>query len=710
MATRSSLVTVPFTTRRGRLLPRLCARTAAALAVGTALLAGLSTAPAAAAGSGSGSAPSSGPIVVVGIAGLRWSDIQRDTTPTLYSLIGAGSVASISVRTVNLLTCPVDAWLTLSAGNRATGSPAGASTEQPTSTSNRQTCPRIPPVRNGRVTGWSGLVRLQQPDTGSYGRPGVLGHRLARAGVCGTAVGPGAAVALAGLDGRVRHVSRTVDRKTLGACPVTVVDAGSLPPSPAPRIIALERFDHRVGAIRSRLGPGSRLVIAGIADVAGTRPGLQVVLSWQAGLASNSWLTSDSTRRTGLVQLTDLTATLLNRVGAGTNGLDGAPLLLGPSRNIGIARTIENRIDLSVLTQMLPDLTPWFAGVFAGLLLCVFGLAYLRRGAPQALAWAALCLSAVSVATYLSTLTSWWTGHYPALSLGAELAGIALALGTLASLPPWRQPWAPVVVVAGVTVVVLTVDAAVGTPLQIGSLLGSGLIEGARFFGFGNGTFAVYATCVLLVAGAVADLLVQRGRRALGVVAATSIGVLASLVDGYPTWGADFGGLLSLLPGVFVLALLLAGVRLSPGRVVGIGALVVLAGAAVAAADWLRPVSEQTHLGRFVQRVIDGDATGILTHKADGALATLLNPLGIVGFVAFVFAVLVIRDPSRFRAARLLRAYAAWVTLRETLYAVATTALIGMCVNDSGVVIPVAALLVAAPLVLATCLRETAPP
>ena len=58
-------------------------------------------------------------VVVVGLSGLRWSDVSAAKTPTLWRLAGQGSVANLVDYAVKPLTCPADGWLTLNAGARA---------------------------------------------------------------------------------------------------------------------------------------------------------------------------------------------------------------------------------------------------------------------------------------------------------------------------------------------------------------------------------------------------------------------------------------------------------------------------------------------------------------------------------------------------------------------------------------------------------------
>src|SRR6185503_10329694 len=85
----------------------------ATTSAGTATSAATGTAPAAT------GVALNGPIVVLGTGGLSWSDVSAQATPALWSLLRDGATAALSVRSVHANTCPVDGWLTLSAGEQA---------------------------------------------------------------------------------------------------------------------------------------------------------------------------------------------------------------------------------------------------------------------------------------------------------------------------------------------------------------------------------------------------------------------------------------------------------------------------------------------------------------------------------------------------------------------------------------------------------------
>ena len=85
----------------------------------SALLACLFAVLALAAPAGAAEPPTAQHVVVVGLSGLRWSDVSAARTPALWRLAGRGSVANLVDYAVKPLTCPADGWLTLNAGARA---------------------------------------------------------------------------------------------------------------------------------------------------------------------------------------------------------------------------------------------------------------------------------------------------------------------------------------------------------------------------------------------------------------------------------------------------------------------------------------------------------------------------------------------------------------------------------------------------------------
>jgi len=496
--------------------------------------------------------PGPAPVVVVGVAGLRWTDVSRSTTPNLWHMIGGGSVASINVRTAAPATCPLDAWLTLSAGSRtvSAGTAERAARPEPRGGDDEQgeargatSCTPVPvpttdaAQRGGdaapagaTVDGWAQLPESDEDedeadaepaDRAQAPAPGLLGELLDEAGTCSTAVGPGAAVMLAREDGTVGRYVPSLDAlattgvagsagtrgpawdQALTECPVTVIDAGSLPEGPE-RASALAELDGTLSSLTRSLPAGTRVLVAGVADTPLTQQGLQVVVDWVVDVPRVRWLTSDASRSTGFVQLTDLTATAAEAGGALPDPgaeqplpdpeleeptIDGMPIEVGEPRRTTVARTVENRQYINVLADTIPAQVPAFAGVIVLFLLSAVLVLVLPRRAARprrepgpyrrrlALSAVLLAVSAPAAAS-LATLSRWWVWPAPefglALSLTVAAVAVALTVRGLSRLLP-AAPWRNAVAAAGVTWLVFTIDGVTGFTLLQGSLLGPSL-------------------------------------------------------------------------------------------------------------------------------------------------------------------------------------------------------------------------------------------
>jgi hypothetical protein len=136
---------------------------------------------------------------------------------------------------------------------------------------------------------------------------------------------------------------------------------------------------------------------------------------------------------------------------------------------------------------------------------------------------------------------------------------------------------------------------------------------------------------------------------------------------------------------------------------IGGGTVVVLVGLSVL--DWLRPAADRTHLGRFVQTVIDGGALAVVQRKALQNLGILFKPLSALLPFAVAFVVLVLARPVAWGARPLQLAYDRSAVLKHGLVAWAVLVGIGFALNDSGTAIPAVAATVAIPLLIAASVR-----
>ena len=297
-----------------------------------------------------------------------------------------------------------------------------------------------------------------------------------------------------------------------------------------------------------------------------------------------------------------------------------------------------------------------------------------------------LAVSAVPLSSHIVTIFfPWWNALSPTYALvGATWLCAGIIGATSMLLLAW-DPFAPVVVVSAATAIALLADVATGSRILADSPMGFNTLMGSRFYGMGNEAFALVAVGSLMGIAGVCSLLLRAGcARWLIAVCAGVLGLGVATIDVWPTMGADFGGALSFVPALAVLIVLVSRVRVTAKRVVAVCALGVLAAGGAAVADWLRPEESRTHLGNFVQSIIDGEAWEIIARKISVNIHLLqisAHRWVVASALLFIVCVLV----------PLLRRW--YSSLRESMMlmgmvSTAVALILGWALNDSGITLP----------------------
>jgi hypothetical protein len=588
-------------------------------------------------------------VVVVGVTD------RATLTDTDRAVLGANldnaQVAAMSVRSRYVGDCAAAGWSTLGAGRR-------------TGVAGR--CD--PRVQDGRVADWPLRVAAAAERRGDA-RLGTLAGSVPG---CVAAVGPGAALAAVRPDGSLARYTTASAFLAGGArttCPITLMDAG--PDSDA--VITQLAGQRDVTLFVTGIGPPP-----GSSD-----PALQVV--YRIGTTLPGWLTSASTRRTGVVTLADLTRTL---IGFGLQGqsdgegvaaavpIDGAPLQVEDA-TLSLAGIDDHLRAVAALSDAAPY---GYASLAIGgsvlFVLLVVGLVRRRWAVPRVI----LALGSTLTATMMLPGAFDWPGSSsPGLVVSLLVAGWASLL-TGAALLLSRFLAVPVAVVgAALTTAAFTVDAALGGVMEPGSLINSQPVYGLRWYGFGNVTFAAYAAAALVLAGWLAGRFLAGGHRVAAVVAVAVTGFGVVVCEGWPTMGTDFGGVIALTPGVVWMLLVLSGVRVTWRQLVAIAVAAVLAISLISWLDWRRGVGRRSHLGNFVQRILDGDAGDVVSRKAVAAVQTIVSPVGIGALVVGIALWMVI---FRYLLPVLVTGFPALPTVAV---AALVTAVLGTLLNDGGI-------------------------
>lgn len=749
-------------------MPRsLRALSAALLAASAALTAtlGLVTAPAASAAPRDEAAGAPGPVVLVGVAGLRWDDVGSLTTPALWELAHDGAVGAVAARSVTTRSCPADGWLAVSAGNRASDLPADDST-----------CRALrEPGESGQVPGWDDYLTSAAGQ--SYGaEPGLLGDVLAEAGATTLGIGPGAAIALAGSDGvpvgdHLRSPSTPTQLRQAvrdAEADLVVVDAGQIRDpghATAPRASAPEpdpsddadgatggdllgggltddeslpgsesiveptraqqavTIDQDVDAVLSALrGENATVLLVSLADSG--RVALQLAAFTgpraEGDPYASALLTSGSTRQAGVVQTVDVTPTLLALLGVDAPALPGAEIrpTAGPATGgARMAELVDIQEQASAITRVSGGFSAQLVLAQAALFVAA-AIALTRRGRGdrrplsavlRVLKVAALALGSAPVASFLAGLVPWWRADRPAQAFWATVLAFTAAITVLALAGPWRRHvLGPAGVVAGVTVVVLVLDAFTGSHLVVDSPMGAHRIMAARFYGMSNQAFALITAAGVLFAVVVADMLLRAGRRRAALASVVAIGLVLVVADGAPQFGADFGGPPAILVAFAMLAVAVSGRRVSWRVVLAVGAISVAVVLGFAVLDWLRPPADRTHLGRFFATVLDGGLWDVVWRKISANLRILTSWRYLLLVVTGVALTWLVLAGPRARGGRLLgdgsplaglqRAYP---LLRAAVAATGVALTVGFLINDSGIVVPATGIAVAVPCLVA---------
>jgi hypothetical protein len=686
-------------------------------------------------------------VVLVSVPTLTWSDLADAPPPAIRKLLASSAVASLSVRTIGPRTTIAEGYVSLGAGNRATVRPESASSAFGPDDPFEGTTAASAFTRRTGQRARGAVLQLEIVDITrsaarmSYGaEPGALGEALERAHRSAAVVANGdspvlragvephreAALAVMDADGRVdggtvdtaltttdpawpfgvradEEAVNTAFDQAMASNDVVLVEASDAARLDRYRSFMTPTAQERADA--SVLDAADRLV-AHVLDTVDLSRDVVVLLA-PVGPSARERLTtfaiagpgfepglarSASTRRAGYVTLPDIAPTVLHALGipapesmAGTliSSAGGGPPQQGDLEAMARADEIAGFRDRAVGPVSVAFIV-FQVLVYAAALIAVTGHRHWLR--PY-VAVAALAVLAMPSVVFLSGLV-----HYDRLGIvGYTVAVFAasLALAGGVWLVARRRLFLAPSLLIGATLAVLLVDVVTGARLQINTAFGYSPIVAGRFAGYGNLAFALVAMAAIVIATTIwaAPRLHRPDGPRVGppLVAAVGLFLVVLALDGLPSFGSDVGGVLATLPAFAVTTMLLAGIGIGWRRVVGIGVVTLGAVAAFAAVDLSRPEDQRTHLGRFAQRLLDGDVGDILTRKAEANISLLTSSVWTYVIpVALAFLGFLTWRPSGF-----LRELQREVPgLRPCLIGALVAGVLGFALNDSGVAVP----------------------
>lgn len=622
-------------------------------------------------------------VIVLGVGGLSWTDIDAKTTPNLAALAQNGSLAELNTDSGRNFTCTLDGWLTLSAGAPAISGPytdngdcGPVSADQIDVTDPTAT-----------VLDMTDLVALNRDlDQGTE-----LGM-LAAGTSCASAVGPGAAYATANSVGRVGEYVPTMPTnaddlaEVLSECPLTVVDGGVLPAAGEARTAALANLDSTVSELQEARGDDDAFIVTGVSQVAEPNRLLATIASF--GQEDGHNLLDMPAERPGYLRLTDLTATVLT--------LLDAPL---PDTVAGTAAgaaddqlSYEDRqavFDDTDTRLMAADsaapATQWLQVVlFLALTFVAWPLLHLLRRAGQPGVkppplWlmrlnivSALVCALFVAAGILADFFGWWSAAHPGLVGPLTALVIAVVCAFVAIAVPGRHgPAGLMVSVSAFGIAVTLLAMLIHTEDPLGTLLGDYTVADSASNELGPVATGMFIASLWLLAATTAGRVPRRYQAPV----MAGIGCLGVLVVSVGFLGDSVPAAVAIIVGTCLAAALATGGWVTFPRFVWSG----LAGVAVLLGlmwiDYRRPAAERGELGSFLGDIM-GDTNGVIASGVgSNIVAVFTSPLSVLTVMAGAYCWLVLLRPG----GGLRRAFGLYPPLRAAFSAaVAGSAIAGL--------------------------------
>ena len=456
---------------------------------------------------------------------------------------------------------------------------------------------------------------------------------------------------------------------------------------PAPQAIMLDLARNDMRLVDAALGALERgmssddllVVLSGDPPVARQRKGIRIsTVAIKGSLFAAGILTSPSTRRDGIITLTDLAPTIADTLSLpALAGVTGRVATVVPRAHpITYLRPLERDIVRASLDRY--PLTRWMM-IFAMVLVAIALVVALRAG-PSPNKGARIALTTLLLAVAAAPLSLYVNGifHPSSLTVAAvEAVGVAVGLAIVARALAWVD--GALVIILGLTALVPLIDLLIGTPLGIRSPIAFQIASGGRFYGIDGGTLGVIVGAEIFAAA----LLVERARdkqnagRLIALVFAASVWLM-----GAPSYGSKFGAALTAVPAFGVLALLIAGKRLTKAAVATIAIATVAITGLLIGVDALRTSGSQSHVARAVEG--KSGVGAIISRKVHLQYVTTFHTIWTPAILVFALAIAVVLWRRPDLVARALE----WHTLlTPALLAALVGGVAGFVFNDGGVLV-----------------------
>lgn len=375
---------------------------------------------------------------------------------------------------------------------------------------------------------------------------------------------------------------------------------------------ALLRIDLFIGELLERLNLESDLLIVFAPEASSTaiKGNLLTPVIAAGSNIERGYLTSGTTRRSGIIAATDLAPTILDHF-----GLKKQYYLIGQQvtstaaggGNKSSYRNLKNLNERLVLIyNARPPLLKGYITLHLILLFVSLYLIFFLRSGAELLKPFLIFMMSVSLSFLFVSFLPWssiWSLLAALIAVALIITGVCMAVNRLWYLGPF-------VVVSLLTALSIIVDLFLGAPLQKQSVFGYDAIAGARFYGLGNEYMGVLIGAAIMGVTLFVNAFPRYKR--LILLGATLFFITCLYAIAAPHLGTNVGGTIAASAGFFVTLLLLWEVKLTRRVIFLVIAVVGFIFLLFIAVDLGRDPARQSHIGRNARLILSGGVGEII--------------------------------------------------------------------------------------------------
>lgn len=438
----------------------------------------------------------------------------------------------------------------------------------------------------------------------------------------------------------------------------------------------LKDIDDFIGTVLDKVDVSRDMVVA-----AGPYPGrdsllkqemLTPVIAAGPGL-ENGYLTSDTTKRPGIVANYDITATVLDYFGIDNpDGIIGHAFKYGGEGNLQSLYEMNQRI--TAVHILRPPVVRYYVGVQIVILLVSLLFIYLFKGHMYIIKY--LLMGDMMVPFVLLILPFFDIRSLPATLIAT--AGLSAAMIYILRLI-FKDSYRIITFIGLITALSIAADLLTGANLIKNSILGYDPIGGARYYGIGNEYVGVLIGSAVLGVAGIMD------RYKMGILRYINIGLmlLLTFLIAAPNYGTNLGGTVAAAMAFFVMSIMIVKGKMTFKDFIyaGIFTAIVIIGLFIVDMS-----IGATHIGELAKDVA-AEGIGALNEVALRKLSTNLRLIRYTIWTRVLLASIVVLAALSYRPSDLLKKI---FSDHPYMYRGLISGLVGtffvLIANDSGIV------------------------